>query len=412
MKRNNLKAIVWIIICICTMSFCSCGTGNDDDIVSPPRNNDSQGGDDNGNTETPDEETREYYIKVTCPDCGGDKLCPNCHGSGTGCKTCNGTGQYICSICGGSGTCEICNGSGNCYSCNGTGYKKCLYCNGDKSCHVCDGRGVIYSSGSSQKCSTCNGNGKCTYCGATGKEDCSICGIYEKGKCKYCHGNGACSTCNGNSTCRNCGGDGHCTTCNNRDGKCVKCQGKGYVWVLQTITLDLIKDIGEISKVKRPNSSNEDDYIESCEAELISNLNPSWGIPNNRYVCFTPTTNVSSFSVTYRVKSIKPGSKYKLHLAFSPETRDGYQGLPSKIGIVTTPLHESYNKDTQGHLLHYSDQIVSGTEITTLESDNVIDISNGLDITINTQVSSSDIRNHTYTRTLRISEIQLTPEQE
>ncbi|MBQ9678268.1 MAG: hypothetical protein IJV44_09050 [Prevotella sp.] len=31
--------------------------------------------------------------------------------------------------------------------------------------------------------------------------------------------------------CKDCGGDAHCTTCKNSDGKCMLCEGKGYIWI-------------------------------------------------------------------------------------------------------------------------------------------------------------------------------------
>ena len=40
-----------------------------------------------------------------------------------------------------------------------------------------------------------------------------------------------CPDCNGNPVCETCGGDGHCSTCHNADGKCINCEGKGYIWV-------------------------------------------------------------------------------------------------------------------------------------------------------------------------------------
>ena len=75
--------------------------------------------------------------RMVCPDCLGNRNCPNCNG--------NGRKAEPCQVCGGTGiaetVCRSCNGKATCAGCTGSG--TCAVCHGDKRCRDCGGRGLV-----------------------------------------------------------------------------------------------------------------------------------------------------------------------------------------------------------------------------------------------------------------------------
>lgn len=150
---------------------------------------------------------------VTCSECGGDKNCTVCGGTGEitvevnvidqdgvpagktfdQCLTCRGSG--ICPYCNGGKVffgkhCSHCGGKGACSSCRGEGGKLvdksasgsggsssggdsstfvpnpvCNICGGTGTCEMCFGRKKIKQYKDTITCPSCGGTGKCKYCG-------------------------------------------------------------------------------------------------------------------------------------------------------------------------------------------------------------------------------------------------------
>ncbi len=197
--------------------------------------------------------------RLECQRCDGtgecaakcdEGACPKCHGYGTLCRYCKGSGE--CIKCGGTGKCNLCDGEGidgmgvRCAQCNGSGL--CSYCEGGQ-CAACGGTGACLecqyeSTQYYQDEVSCYGEGSCVNCNATGNcprcqgtNFCTTCGGTGKGKkvlfgkshCPDCHGSGKCPFCTGGN-CPVCGGDGMCPnvcrTCNGA-GECMVCKGEG-----------------------------------------------------------------------------------------------------------------------------------------------------------------------------------------
>ena len=171
-----------------------------------------------------------------------------------------------------------------------------------------------------------------------------------------------------------------------------------YTWLTKRETvIDVWREIVEISKTE----ISPGDSIETVEPQYVNDVDPSWSIPNNRYVRFTPQLATINPSVKYRSSEVIPGVHYKLQIIFAPETI--YESkLPTVVNINAFPM---YGDDGQ-ELAH--NLTVSGTEVTIFEADN-IDTTNGLDLSIETRVSNSQLRSNTYSRTMRIAEIRLIP---
>jgi RecJ-like exonuclease len=83
-----------------------------------------------------------------------EEKCAECEGSGktmVTCRTCNGRGNEICTLCGGIGAIRKRDNFGDtfstCQKCEGKGDYLCTNCHGDKEvkarCFVCDGKGKV-----------------------------------------------------------------------------------------------------------------------------------------------------------------------------------------------------------------------------------------------------------------------------
>ena len=166
-----------------------------------------------------------------------------------------------------------------------------------------------------------------------------------------------------------------------------------YDWLIhREVYIDIWNGI--IGTVRAPNP------------ELVTNVDASWGVPNNMWVCIAPESQSVNPEVIFRSDEVIPGVNYKLQLTFAPETREGdnYNNKPGCVKIVYYP--NKYGSTGTNTLINSSD--VSGTEVTTLLTDafNVSTI--GLDLSIQSRVSNKMAT--TYNRTLRIAQIRLIPE--
>ena len=94
---------------------------------------------------------------IKCSECNGLGHCAECEGGL--CPTCGGTGQMMCTSCGGLSYCLFCGGMGYSYSGVGLSFSKdtCIMCYGSGRCSRCGGGRVI-------RCSKCGGSGECSKC--------------------------------------------------------------------------------------------------------------------------------------------------------------------------------------------------------------------------------------------------------
>ena len=171
-----------------------------------------------------------------------------------------------------------------------------------------------------------------------------------------------------------------------------------YKWLThREIVIDVYDGIAELSK-----KTTEGDSIVTIKPVVIRNVDPSWNIPNNRYVRFDQQTTTMNHYVKYRSNKVIPGVHYKLQVKFAPETT--YESkLPFKVDIDVFPIFGNEGIS----LVKKFD--VSGTETTSFEIDNIDVNKMGFDLIIRTNVSPSEVRNHNYTRVMRIADIRLVP---
>lgn len=172
-----------------------------------------------------------------------------------------------------------------------------------------------------------------------------------------------------------------------------------YAWLThREVVIDAYRNIAELSKME----SAGGDILETISPQLISDVDPSWNIPNNRYVRFEQLVATMNHSVKYRSNEVIPGIPYKLQVTFAPETRDVLK-LPLKVDIDAFSMYGN-----EGVSL-VKNMTASETEVTTFEIDNIDVKEMGLDLVIRTNVSSREHRNKMYTREMRIADIRLIP---
>ena len=172
-----------------------------------------------------------------------------------------------------------------------------------------------------------------------------------------------------------------------------------YKWLThREIVIDVYRNIAELSK----KATVGGDSIESIRPQVISDVNPSWNIPNNRYVRFEELVTTMNHSVKYRSNEVVPGIPYKLQITFAPETRDVLK-LPLKVDIDAFSMYGNEGVTLKTRI------ITSETEVTTLEIDNIDVTSMGFDLRIRTNVSAKEVTKHIFTREMRIADIRLIP---
>ena len=67
--------------------------------------------------------------------------------------------------------------------------------------------------------------------------------------------------------------------------------------------------------------------------QRVNDVDAKWGIPNNSYVSFDPTTTTTNIYGTFHSNEVEPGMKYKLQVVFAPETREDKEQIRGKVNI-------------------------------------------------------------------------------
>lgn len=141
---------------------------------------------------------------------------------------------------------------------------------------------------------------------------------------------------------------------------------------------------------------------------LVTNVDTSWGVPNNTWICIDPENKSVNPEVIFHSEEVMPGVNYKLQLTFAPETRgDDYSNLPGTVETSYLPKYQPGGSISQRVTIFGSTEI-SGTEVTTLLSDAFKVSTTGLDLDIRSRVTGRNASTHT--RTLRIAQLRLIPE--
>ena len=141
----------------------------------------------------------------------------------------------------------------------------------------------------------------------------------------------------------------------------------------------------------------------SVTYQRVSDVDAQWGIPNNNYVCFEPTSSTISVYALFHSDKVEPGMRYKVQVVFAPETREGKGLLPCKVNIdVQDGSNNSIKSLTAGFP-------ASATEVTTFEADTVEMSQKDFYLKIETSTSNSEIRGKKFNRVFRIAEIRLIP---
>lgn len=141
----------------------------------------------------------------------------------------------------------------------------------------------------------------------------------------------------------------------------------------------------------------------SVTYQRVSDVDAQWGIPNNNYVCFEPTSTTINVYALFHSDKVEPGMRYKVQVVFAPETREGKGLLPCKVDIdVQDGSNNSIKSLTAGFP-------ASATEVTTFEADTVEMSQKDFYLKIETSTSNSEIRGKKFNRVFRIAEIRLIP---
>ena len=135
----------------------------------------------------------------------------------------------------------------------------------------------------------------------------------------------------------------------------------------------------------------------------IKSIDKSWNVPGKYYIHVKPSNATSNPMITYRCSEVVPGVKYKLIITFVPDTGDEWR--PSRISVGTMPMGVPYNSSDYHELFHSLD--LPATEVTTIEADDVLSTSMGLDLRIKTSLIVR--QNATHCREIRIADIRLVP---
>ena len=141
----------------------------------------------------------------------------------------------------------------------------------------------------------------------------------------------------------------------------------------------------------------------SATYQRVSDVDAQWGIPNNNYVCFEPTSTTINVYALFHSDKVEPGMRYRLQVVFAPETREDKGLLPCKVNIdVQDGSNNSIKSLTAGFP-------ASATEVTTFEADTVEMSQKDFYLKIETSTSNSEIRGKKFNRVFRIAEIRLIP---
>lgn len=137
-----------------------------------------------------------------------------------------------------------------------------------------------------------------------------------------------------------------------------------------------------------------------CNNDWVEVIYPdaSWNVPGGKYVRATPRSATVNPEIKYHCAEVIPGVSYKLQVIFAPETLSE-DTLPSKVFV------DLYTNTSANRI--FQNEVISAEEVTTLEADNIIVLSSGMDVAIRSHVSSKEKKD--YNRVLRVAGIRLIP---
>lgn len=174
-----------------------------------------------------------------------------------------------------------------------------------------------------------------------------------------------------------------------------------YTWMInREIVIDPMDGIFEVSTYENHETLLAEPTVKPL---WVSNVDASWGVPNNRYVRFEPQKTNVNHSVTYRSDEVVAGVPYDVIIVFAPETVESSQ-IPTKIDV---------NANAVGS--ESSDKLVSKLEVPANETitiqlaEKYSITSMGMDLVIKTNASTSELFHNRFNRILRIAEIRLIP---
>jgi hypothetical protein len=138
-------------------------------------------------------------------------------------------------------------------------------------------------------------------------------------------------------------------------------------------------------------------------------------VPGDKYVRFVPNDATMNPGVTYRSNEVIPGVRYKLQLNFAPETEienteaTANDFLPTKVQVYSVIGYERTRINLPTDVKNVTE--IPATEVTTIEVENFSTQTMGLNLKIETRVTSVEARKGTHNRIMRIAEIRLVPEE-
>ena len=144
----------------------------------------------------------------------------------------------------------------------------------------------------------------------------------------------------------------------------------------------------------------------AAQMSQIVNVDPKWGVPDNKYALFTPITNAVNPYVVYRSNEVIPGVHYKLELNFAPETR--FENTDSTANYFLPTLVRVIDVNNKNAVLVKSQEIPA-TQLTSLVIDDFSTTNMECDLKIETRVSSTQLNKNQYNRIMRIAKMRLTP---
>lgn len=176
-----------------------------------------------------------------------------------------------------------------------------------------------------------------------------------------------------------------------------------YTWMInREIVIDPMDGIFEVSTFENYVTLLAEPTV---KPQWVSNVDASWGVPNNRYVRFEPQKTTVNHSVTYRSDEVVAGVPYDVIIVFAPETVESSQ-ISTKIDVNAYAVGSQSSKQLASQLEVPADE----TTIIQLAKNYRI-TSMGMDLIIKTNVSSAEIRRNRFNRIMRIAEIRLIPRQ-
>ena len=174
-----------------------------------------------------------------------------------------------------------------------------------------------------------------------------------------------------------------------------------YTWMInREIVIDPMDGIFKVSTYENYETMLAEPSVKPL---WVSNVDASWGVPNNRYVRFEPQRTTMNHSVTYRSDEVVAGVPYDVFIVFAPETVESSQ-IPTKINVNANAVGSQSSNQLASKLE------VPANETTTIQlAKNYQITSMGMDLIIMTNVSSREFTLNKFNRIMRIADIRLIP---